>query len=175
MEFLIRKAKTIECITYNILGQGSQSQRYLLTAIPKTHTCKFGCGGRHRLDAIFKILVWSFIVMMKGFFPDSRHDDTPFGEKDKQRKKLNGPLDFWAALLQVRGDWSSLKQVFGLPSWSSTQICWRCSAGTDEYPYTECGKKAGWRKTRCPKHSSNGRGQKECSPVSSSTAQASLF
>ena len=130
-----QKNKSIECITYNILGQGSQSQRYLFTAIPKTHTCKCGCGGRHTLDAMFKVLVWSFIVMMNGFFPSTRHDGTSFGKDEKNRQKLKGPLNFWAALLQVRGDWSWFKQVFGFPSWSSKNICWRCSAGTDDNPY----------------------------------------
>ena len=61
----------------------------------------------------------------------------------------NGPLDFFAALLQVRGDWSWLKQLFGFPSWASKQICWRCHAGTEDHPWWHFGKTATWRNHRC--------------------------
>ena len=29
------------------------------------------------------------------------------------------------------------------------QICWRCLAGTEEYPWTDFGLKAAWRRHRC--------------------------
>ena len=32
--------------------------------------------------------------------------------------------------MQVRGDWSWLKQTFNFPSWSNKQICWRCKANS---------------------------------------------
>ena len=145
-----QKRKSIECFSWNLLGLGVGAPRQLFTCISKEFTCKCGCGGRHTLDEILKVLVWSLMILYMAVFPTKRHDGEAFGDTDKQRKRMyNGPLDFFAALLQVRGDWSWLKQLFGFPSWASKQICWRCQAGTEDHPWWHFGKTATWRNHRC--------------------------
>ena len=165
-----QKNKSVECVTWNILGQGANSQRYLFTCIPKNFTCKCGCSGRHTMEAIFNVLVYSFVAMSKNLWPQCRHDEAPWSSEDKGRAKKKGPLGFFAALLQVRGDWSWYKQIFAFPSWSSHHICWRCkfnssnsmhhiyalnlaicwrcNAGKEEDSFKDTSKKATWRKKR---------------------------
>ena len=143
-----QKNKSVECVTWNILGQGANSKRYLFTCIPKNFTCKCGCSGRHTMEAIFKVLLYSFVAMSKNIFPQCRHDETAWSSEDKGRAKMKGPLGFFAALLQVRGDWSWYKQIFAFPSWSSHHICWRCNAGKEEDSFKDTTKKATWRKKR---------------------------
>ena len=144
-----QKNKSIECLTWNLLGLGTHSKRYLAGCIPKAFTCKCGCGGKHTLDAMHQILAWSFKLLWLGRFPTCRHDGEPWHpQHDKARSKLTGPLGFYGALLQVRGDWAWYKQAFGFPSWASLQICWRCMAGVHEHPWTDFSMKATWRHTQ---------------------------
>ena len=68
---------------------------------------------RHTIDAMLSIMVWSFVCMMQNFWPSARHDESPWEPTDKKRASFMGPLGFYGAMLQVRGDWSWYKQVFG--------------------------------------------------------------
>ena len=51
-------------------------------------------------------------------------------------------------VMQVRGDWSWLKQTFNFPSWSNMQICWRCKASSDEFDWRDLSANARWRSQR---------------------------
>ena len=59
---------------------------------------------------------------------------------------------------EVRGDWEfyTVPELFGFPKWNEVlRMCWLCLAsgqapaeGEDDLRYTNCGRGAGWRKTR---------------------------
>eukprot|EP00969_Alexandrium_andersonii_P250646 11078119-Alexandrium_andersonii.AAC.1 len=144
-----QKNKSVDTFTWNLLSQGPQGDRFLVTCIPKQFECKCGCSGRHTVDEILKVFAWSMKHCTLGLFPAARHDGSPWEASDSFRKDHRGPLGFQGALLQARGDWSYYKQVFGFPSWAAKQICWRCLAGTQEHPWTSFGSRASWRTARC--------------------------
>ena len=68
------------------------------------------------------------------------------------------------AVMQVRGDWSWLKQTFNFPSWSNKQICWRCKANSDEFD---------WRDTLRPTPAGVPSGSRRSSSSSSGASKAS--
>jgi hypothetical protein len=57
-------------------------------------------------------------------------------------------LGFHGALLQVRGDWSWFKQLFGFKGWASSSICWRCGANRSDQPFWDFSLTAAWRASR---------------------------
>eukprot|EP00969_Alexandrium_andersonii_P161263 7126254-Alexandrium_andersonii.AAC.1 len=88
-------------------------------------------------------MTWSFMLLFEGQWPSCRHDGSPWQASDSSRSSKTGPLGFYACLLQLRGDWAWLKQVFGFPSWSGKDICWRCSAG-QAHPWKDFSLAASW-------------------------------
>ena len=124
------------------------AERILFSVISKDLCCKCGCLGRHTLDAITSIFAWSMQILLVGRYPDTRHDGAAWKPTDKARAKLTGAIGARAVLLQARGDWSWLKELFGFPSWASKQICWLCEAGHGDKPYTDFGLSALWRRHR---------------------------
>ena len=142
--------KSILSFSWNLLGLEG-SDRMLFTAIPQENVCRCGCGGRHTIDAIVRIFVWSINLTFGDYFPATRHDLTPFtSSADRNRKKQIGTsLGFRSVLLQCRGDWAWFKELFSFPSWASKNLCWRCQASQDgNNCYKNFGLKAAWRKTR---------------------------
>lgn len=120
----------------------------LFGVIGKDFCCKCGCLGRHTLDAIVSIFAWSMQILWSGTWPTCRHDGTPFDKSDTYRKAKTGPLGFQSLLVQSRGDWAWLKEMFGFPSWASNQICWLCEADKSRKPFTDFGLSAAWRRSR---------------------------
>jgi len=51
-----------------------------------------------------------------------------------------------ALLVQARGDWPFLKQLFQVPQWNQHQICWLCRATKDNYKITH--SHSTWRTQR---------------------------
>ena len=50
--------------------------------------------------------------------------------------------------MQLRGDWTFFKSVFGFAGWAGNEICWKCKANKGDLPYTDCSGNAEWRKHR---------------------------
>ena len=142
--------KSILCFSWNLLGQ-VRSERMLFTAISQEHLCGCGCRGRHTIDAILSIFVWSINSTFAGAFPGVRHDGSPMSSAaDKWRRSMAGTrIGFKSVLLQCRGDWAWYKEMFSFPSWSSHRLCWRCEASRDgDSCFKNFGLKAAWRKGR---------------------------
>ena len=102
------------------------------------------------MDAIYRVLAWSFTVLLSGKYPHARHDGEPWAANDKFPATLSGnDLGMRALLVQGRGDWAWLKEIFSFPSWSSSSnICWLCQADRYANDFTEFGLAAAWRQTR---------------------------
>lgn len=129
-------------ISWNsLLGVGETvAKRFLCTVIRKSDIAE------GTLDAIFKVLSWSFNTMLAGKTPRLRWDD----------RKMDGggaPLaSGWkAALCQIRGDWQFYCEIFRFPQWNSAvSMCWMCRASStiEQLAWTDFSVNAGWRSTR---------------------------
>ena len=143
--------RSVQVFSWNILSYEA-TERMLFCVIAKELCCKCGCLGRHTLDAITEVFAWSMRHLLVGEWPTCRHDGTPWARDDKSRAKLTGDMGVRALLLQARGDWSWLKELFGIPSWSSEQICWLCEADTGDEGYKDFRLSAKWRTARRKPH-----------------------
>ena len=86
-------------------------------------------------DDIMAILAWSFKALALGRFPDQRADGEEWAREDSWRRERAGQDMIKGAVIEIKGDWKQLYQVFALPSWMRRQdkpICWRCLATKDQ-------------------------------------------
>jgi len=127
-----KKNRSCQVISWNFLAT-PHAERFMFVNIGKEFCCQCGCGGRHTLDPIIEIFVWSMKCTARGQWPMTRHDGSAWQRTDKSRCNKVGPLLFFALLFQSRGDWSWYKELFGFPSWISKSICWRCQATQDTF------------------------------------------
>ena len=59
------KKDQVYLLTWRALT-GSKLDRYWIAAFSKKELCKCGCFGRHTIDDIFRIISWSFQVLLSG-------------------------------------------------------------------------------------------------------------
>ena len=142
-----QKNRTVEVISWNCCAN-PMWERFLFGCCEKAYLCGCGCFGRHTIDAILEVYVWSLRVLELGFYPECRRDGSPWRKSDKYRMRLKGELGFSGGLFQIRGDWACYKQIFGFKGWASESICWKCWANKSTMPYTDFKKSAKWRKKR---------------------------
>jgi hypothetical protein len=125
----------------SLLGVGNTiRKRFLFTVIRKTDV------GPDTLDAIFKLLAWSFNIMLTGNTPYRDWEDRPLNDGGNV---LAG--GFKASLCQIRGDWEFYTQVFKFPYWNgAVSMCWICRASGSiaNLLWSDFRKTAGWRQTR---------------------------
>lgn len=101
-------------------------------------------------DDLLAAFAWSMKWLALGHFPPCRHDGLPFRGDEQQRAKLAGQsLDIRSVLVELRGDWALMKDVFRLPGWqgrANSSCCWRCSATHETRKIV--GLEAPWRGER---------------------------
>jgi hypothetical protein len=98
---------------------------------------------------------WNLVAMMSGQHPEKRDDGVSWAnsphKEDKVRAKRARAKEkfcFRACLLQMRGDWSWMKQAFGLRGWKDAAgCCYKCLANTTTHPFTDASLYASWRMT----------------------------
>eukprot|EP00959_Pyramimonas_sp_CCMP1952_P029732 624053-Pyramimonas_sp.AAC.1 len=95
--------------------------------------------------------------MAVGKLPYQRHDGISLANStflgDQGRADMAGcSVRVRAACLQVRGDWSWMKQAFGMTGWRGEghkkSVCWMCSANTTDRDFRRCDEEAPWRAER---------------------------
>ena len=97
--------------------------------VSSDYLCKCGCGGKHSLEGLYQVILWSLRFGALGKSPSRRHDLSPFGPEDEDRSHLVGQqLSRKLLLLWLKGDWDALANYFGLPHWGAKRCCWLCSA-----------------------------------------------
>lgn len=130
--------------TFNsCLGEGTTgSTRFLMTSIKKSMIAP------QTIDAIAKVLGWSFNVLLTGIEPtvDENGDPLPVGAP----RYLAGG---WKGVLtKVRGDWEFYSSVFKVPNWKAVgRMCWMCAAvglNSSALRYSRTDAGAPWRGTR---------------------------
>jgi hypothetical protein len=138
------RSESIEVVSLNFPGiEQWNNLRMPLTVISK----KYLTVG-NTFDDIMDVIAWSFRMMTVGNYPTRRHDESPFRVQDTKRTKLAGkPLGFTAALVEVRGDWMFLSDVFRLPAWNTKAgCCFKCTVTPETI--NQCGLDAPWRTSR---------------------------
>lgn len=133
---------------YNLLS----GFRHLCLAIRKSCTCMCGCRMWCTLDPAWRFLDWSFRSMAGGEWPASRHDDTPWGERDRERAGRSGTaMHTKYAVVMIKGDWSEFVNSLGFPSWATTRRpCFKCNATSHTmHSYADAGPLGlPWQKNR---------------------------
>ena len=135
------KHDSIYVFSWNsLLGSGTTKQkRFIATVVRKADMVP------GTMDAIFKVIAWSFNVLLDGRTPANNYYGLPNDDPV-------APLaDGWnGALAQIRGDWAFYTEVFKFPQWNSAmEMCWLCRASSIDptLSWTDCRKCALWRGT----------------------------
>ena len=137
-------------ILWNALS-GENRTRFWLTCLPKKLVCKCGCHGRHSFEALWKVVGWSLRCLLLGQYPSTRHDGSCFNNAfgDRRRALLSGKLGLRGACLQMRRDWSWLKEAFDLQGWAqgsaSQRVCFKCPADCGRFNWRDSSLQAAWR------------------------------
>ena len=121
-----------------------ENMRIPLFAIDHNHVVK-----GTTFDDLMEILAWSFQFLAAGVHPSVRHDGSPFEPKnDRDRaKSAASPSPFRAVLVECRGDWKQLKDVFRFPQFNELAgMCWMCKCTPDTW--RDVGADASWRSQR---------------------------
>ena len=133
--------ESLYVFTWNsLLGVGqTMAKRFLTTCIRKSDLTA------GTFDAIFRILGWSFNVLLTGITPS----------EDWQSKPLKGggaylAGGYSACLTQVRGDWEFYCSIFSFPRWNGAEnMCWMCDASAEgPLSFANFAADAPWRATR---------------------------
>ena len=146
------KGQSIECLSWNFISMPA-AERIFYGLVEKSWYCNCGCRGRHTLNGLLGVFLWSLQCLFAGVWPDCRHDSVPWLCEDKScgRDKKSGALGFTAGLQQVRGDWAWYQLMFNFPGWASkNHMCWMCDAQLDETSKLSCwnfSSSAPWRGT----------------------------
>lgn len=98
-------------------------KRHLCMVLRRSHLCKCGCKGFCSLFPVFEALRYSFTTMASGTWPSQRHNGAWTADDSGRAAKAGRPLGFFAALLQIRGDWSEFAHTLGLADWGSRLFC----------------------------------------------------
>jgi len=139
------RSESLEAVAMNLPGLSGELKnlRLPITVIPK----HFVATGETMHD-ICEIILWSLRHLALGVHPSCRHDGKAWTPADRARAALSGQsIRQRAALVEVRGDWLMMKEVFHLPGWKEKAgCCWRCKATPDSF--RDASSTAPWRTER---------------------------
>ena len=96
--------------------------RIPITAVSKKFICQCGCKGQHTWHAIFKVIVWSFRMLLLGYVFDYLPENEVW-EQERCRLASGTKLAGHALVLQCRGDWPFLKQLLLGNSLENILVC----------------------------------------------------
>ncbi len=139
------RSESLETAVLNcpgLLGK-FQNMRIPIAAIPSNCVLKGATW-----DDILEIVVWSLKALALDRSPSMRHDDSAWLPSDRHRAKEGGRvIGVPAVLLEVRGDWKMMKDIFRFPAWNEKKgCCWLCEVGPDGI--RDCSSDAPWRTQR---------------------------
>ena len=98
------------------------------------------------VDAISRVLAWSFNILLSGTTPNEDWTGAPL---EGGGHALAG--GWRGALCQARGDWAYYCEFFKFPQWNcADRMCWLCGASSVDpaMAWTTFSDAAGWRKKR---------------------------
>ena len=107
----------------SLIGSGATIQKRFVATIIKKSDMVPGT-----IDAIMKVLSWSFNALLSGRLPALSWDNTPLGDGGEL---LAG--GWRGALCQMRGDWAYYCEVFNFPKWNGAErMCFLCRASSTD-------------------------------------------
>jgi hypothetical protein len=121
-------SKGVMAASLNIVSAQSFELRNIrqpLFVLTKARTCEHAY---ESFQAIMTVLAWSFECLASGMSPSARHDGSAWTPHDTEHRIQNNMPLPRAALLQVRGDWENMEQMFRVRSVKSDVFCWMCDA-----------------------------------------------
>ena len=131
---------------------GPSLKRFWVFACTKKDMCDCGCSGRCTLDACWRIIAWSFQILLSGIWPSADHLGRawPVGSWRRELGAAKIPMRFRGALLRKSGDWAWFKCSLGLRGWRGTKkgkhMCWICNASFNcTHNCYDFRKEATWR------------------------------
>jgi len=103
--------------------------RHVLLVLRKKMVCSCGCRGWCTYYPILLWLRWCLECLAEGRWPSHRHDGSAFGSQDELRTTMAGvAMEYAAAVLKAKGDWSEFCERFGFPNWNSgMRPCFCCN------------------------------------------------
>ena len=162
------RSQSIEVVSLSLPGLCSSGAQLRLPL--------FGINKKYLLtnatyDDLFTVLSWSFRCLAVGHHPAARHDGAAWHKSDAKRRRAAGSaIGAAGVLLEIRGDWAMMKQVFRFPSWNQTAgICWLCRC--TPVGVRDCSSTASWRTQRlshCEFLAEQARSGRSISPLFSS-------
>ena len=120
---------SVLCFTWSPVTGATNAPRFLITAVRKQDLCRScGCGGHCSIDAILRVINWSFAAAQSGVWPERGPSEAPL---DAARAARGGvPLGFRGALAELGADWAELGHTFGFRAWNSNHgPCPKCFRG----------------------------------------------
>ena len=92
--------------------------RHLVFVAKKSELCKCGCRGWCTLYSIWRMLAWSFSVMLSGIHPATKPNGEPWDDGSDQAAAAGTPLGFRALCLLVKADWAEFAGTMAFPGWA---------------------------------------------------------
>jgi hypothetical protein len=139
------RTQSVEVLSFNLPGLKGEWEnlRIPITCVPKDWVAT-----DETFHDLLEIVLWSLQCLASGEMPSSRHDRSQWTRSDKWRAKHQGEtIGVKAFLVEVRGDWLMMKEVFHLPGWrDNTGCCWLCKATPGDRG--SMGLDAEWRRDR---------------------------
>ena len=125
------RSQSLEVLTLSFpaLPEEHKALRIPLFGLKK-HWCATGA----TMDDVMQVLCWSLEALAVGCWPQTRHDGSPFQKGEHFARHTNGgrPLPCKGLLVEIRGDWKMLKDIFRLPQHNENRgMCWKCPCKPD--------------------------------------------
>ena len=128
---------SLYCFTWNsLLGEGqTMSKRFVCTVVRKSDLVA------NTFDELFRILSWSFNVILGGIWPSEDWLGRPLTENNGKYLVAGGVR---GCMAQVRGDWEFFCSIFAFPKWNeATNMCWMCGASSSgPLTFADCSRDA---------------------------------
>jgi hypothetical protein len=139
------RTKSLEVITMSLPGLTGRYKNLRIPLVAMPHEF-VAC--EDTFDDLLAIVAWSFQHLAMKRYPSKRHDGSDWSDSEKERAAAAGrELPVAAALVEVRGDWKMMKEVFRLPGWKEKAgCCWLCCAVPADVRKNDAG--AAWRRNR---------------------------
>ena len=139
------RSQSVEVLSFNFPGLKGEWEnlRIPITCVPKNWVAT-----DETFEDLLEVVLWSLQCLAVGQMPDDRHDRSGWKASDKWRAKHQGEaIGVKAFLVEIRGDWLMMKEVFHLPGWrDNTGCCWLCHALPADV--ARMGLDAEWRRNR---------------------------
>lgn len=141
------RTESLEVISLNLPGQRGE---FRALRVPVTGLSSKNVAAGATFPDLLEVVRWSLECCILGQYPSARHDGQDWQASDRVRAKRAGqPLGCRAVLVEVRGDWKLMAQVYNLPYWNAADgICWRCTCTRAEI--REVSSLARWRSEPLP-------------------------